>query len=181
MIGKLTRREKKIFIVTMVLAVGFFIYSGPLKPFQNRLSNVDKQIEYEIKMFKKNTRKIKNAASLSQNYNYYLEAYKQELSNEQMMSSIISQIEGVANTLDLRIADLKPKPVKHDKLLNRFSVSLTIDSGFVEVMELIHTLQGNPYRLDLEEIRLEKSSRRNAKTIKSRLVLSKVLINEENK
>jgi len=176
MIKRLTKREQKIFIVTLVLILGYIGNNLLVKPLKEKILSLDQAIVAEEIRLKKNQRIIGQAKALSEDYNAYLNNFKQSKTNEQVMSSILSEIEEVAGELELRISDLKPKRVKRGEYYNRFSVSLTIDSDFVDIIHFLYILQKQPHLFDVEEVRFDKGSRRRSSTMKTQLVLGKMLI-----
>ena len=89
------------------------------------------------------------------------------------MASILAEIEGVSAQLHLQIANLSPKRVQESDLYNRFSVSLTIDGNFVDILEFLHILQSDPHLFDVEEARFDKGMQAAAASVKTSLVLGK--------
>lgn len=174
---RLTRREQNTFVICLLFLFGYISYQGALKPLGNRLAVLDKKIEAEQKKFDKDLRILRKANLLQDQYNEYAKRFKQDKSNEQMMSGILSEIERVAEGLkDLRISDLKPKIVQNQDIYNEFSVSLTIESNFVTIMEFLHILQIQPHFFRVDEVRFDNTSYRESKTIKTQLILSKVTL-----
>lgn len=172
----LTKREKYILVFCLVMIVGLGAYNFIFKPFSEAIENVGKKIESQQKKLRSNQRIIQKAKAVKRDYENYVAGYKQSKSNEQAMSALLSEIEEAANQLQLRIADLKPQKVKENDFYNQFSVSLTIDSDFGSVLQFLYTLQNKPHLLNVEEIQFEKGSQRNSSSVKTNLVLSRILI-----
>ena len=154
----------------------YISYNFAVKPLQEKIVFTETRIDKARMKLRKYKRTIRNARKVSTDYNYYRDTFKQTGKDEQVMSSILSEIEEVARKLDLRISDLKPKRVKKEDLYNRFSVSLTINSEFPDIIKFLYTLQRQPHLFNVEELRFDKQTRRRAATIKTRLVLGKILI-----
>lgn len=178
MIKRLTQREQAIFVLCIAMIFIFAGYSGVVKPLRTKIAFTDGEIHKYQRRLNKSTDAIQRSNELEQQYNEYLSKFKQSKTDEQVMASVLSEIEGIAGELGLLISDLKPKKVKHEEYHNKFSVSLTISSELIDILRFLHTLQGQPHFFDIEETRFDKSSRRKLSTIKARLVLSKILIPE---
>lgn len=176
MIKRLTRREQGIFVICLAMIFIFVGYGGVIKPLRAKIVSTDEEIRIYQRRLKKSTRAIRKSRELEQQYNEYLRKFKQTKTDEQVMASVLSEIESIASDFGLLISDLKPKKVKHEEYHNKFSVSLTISSELIEILRFLHTLQGQPHFFDLEETRFDKSSRRKLSAVKARLVLSKILI-----
>jgi len=176
MIKRLTKREQGIFIACASLIFIYVGFNGIFKPLKETSQMVDRKIEVQQRRLDKDMRIIRKAKALGKEYSVILEQFKQSESDEQVMSKIFLEIERVADELGLKIADLKPKKVRKVDFYNRFSVSLTLESQFQEIVHFIYILQKQPLLFDIDEVRFEQGPRRNRATINTHLILSKILI-----
>ena len=176
MVKRLTKREQQIFIVCAATGVIFVVYAGIGKPFQEKVSSLDDETQASVSRYQKSLRTVHKAKDVNEKYNYYLSHFKQDKSNDQVMSSVVSEIRQVAEELQLHISDLKPNRVKTEEFFNRFAVSLTIDSDFPGITKFLFNLQKEPHLFEVDELYFDKGARTNVNAIKARLVLSKVLI-----
>ena len=173
---KLNSREQKILIVCMALIVIFVSYQLLIKPFKNGISSAQEKKITLQKQLRKHLEVIEEARQIEKKYEFYKSNYKQGKTDEQLMSSLLSEIEGVAGELGLNISDLKPKRVRNEELFNRFSISLAMDSEFKDVMHFLYLLQGPAHQFIIEELRFDKGMQRNQNSVKSYLVLGKIFI-----
>ncbi len=173
---RFSRREQKIvyfFLATVLIAV---VFTWCIKPLNSKLKNIKQKKHVLQRKITKKTRAMRQSKSVDKNYEKYINDLRQQGTNEEVMSKIVSEIEEVAGDISLRISELKPMRVKKSDFINQFSVSLTIDSNFEEVIEFIHILQSKPHLFNVEELKFNKGSRAKVKSIKSRLVLGKMFI-----
>ena len=174
---RLSRKEKGIFIACLLL---IFIYAGYhfiFKPLQENTATVENQIELKEKRLRNNLRIVRKERIVDEEYDQYSSYLKQKASEEQEMAAILSQIESVANEVNIRIADMKPKKVKRVDFYNNFSVTLTIEGELKTIIRFLYTLQNIPHLFKIDEIYLERSSIRTTE-IRCRLILSKPLISD---
>lgn len=176
MIKRLTPREQSIFIVTLVLGAFYLGYAFVINPMRENKEILESRIQSERIKLTKNMRLSAKLEPIAVIAKAYREKYGQTGSEERVMATMVKEIERSAGQLDLRISDLKPQRVQRNEYFNSFSVSLQLDSELPEILSLLQRLQSPEYGFDIDEIRLDKSSRRNSKTIKTRLVLRKVLV-----
>ena len=158
--------------------VMIFAYVGNnvlVKPLKDKIASADRKIRTYQRRLNKSANAVQKSKELEQRYNEYLNRFKQSKTDEQVMASILSEIEEVSGTFGLLIAELKSKKVKRGEHYNTFSVSLTINSELIDILRFLHTLQGQPHFFDLKEARFDKTSRRKSATIRTRLILSKIL------
>jgi Tfp pilus assembly protein PilO len=158
----------------------FASYKGVIEPMRQKVQDIDLQIEAQLKKLKKNQKTISKADAIQSEYAGYIERFSQVGTNEQTMSAALSEIEKTAGEMSLKISDLKPNKVKSQGSYNRFSVSLTIDGGLEDILRLLYTLQSEPYFYTVDELRFDKSSRQNHPSMKTRIVLTKILIPNSN-
>ena len=176
MITRLSAREQNILIVCTVLVTAYFSYHFMIMPLKERSENLDRMIEAEIREIKKYKQAISMGEAQDTGYVALIEGYQQQGSNEQVMSNILQEIEQVARGLGLNISDLKPQRVREQAFFNQFSISLRIDSSLPEIVKFIHAVQSRPHNFDVQDLRFDKSSRRNEDALKTTLVLQKTLV-----
>ncbi len=173
-VRRLTQREQNIFAVCLILAFIYMGYNGLVRPFHEKIILLDQSIGAHQRKLSQNLRMICEAESLERKYDPYLKKFKQSKSNEQAMSSILAEIEEVAGGLNLRISNLKPNKVKKEEFYNRFSVSLSLESDFADVLHFLYILQNDPHLFRIEEVQFEKGSAMTTTTIRTQIVLEKI-------
>ena len=173
---RLTQREQFIGILCVLMIVMYGGYNGVVKPLQDRIEETDERIELKRSQLNKNRRMIRKSTVQNGSYDAYREKFRQTKSVEQVMSAMISEIEEAAANLELKIVELKPNRVRKSDFYNQFSVNVSINSAFVDIVQLLYVLQSDPYFYDIEEVRFDKGSRKKSDTLKVRLVLSKILL-----
>ncbi len=139
MIKRLTQREQFFAIIVVVLGIILFGYYSLVQPFKEQIRLLENKIKDNEKQIGKNFKLIRKGEAGDKEYKIYLEKFKQDKPNEQVMSSILSEIEEVARELQLQISDLKPKRVKEGEYYNQFSVSLTIDGHLEDIVHFLPT------------------------------------------
>lgn len=176
----LNKRESNIFVLCIVVVLVYLGNHYAINPLRKMISSVDISIKKAKNKLLYNLGTIEDQKQYKSQYVKYLSKFQQEQNNDEVMSSILSEIQQIGETLNLKISDLKPKKVQKERYFNRFSINLAIDSTFVDVISFIYKLQSKPYLFKVEEFRFDKSPRTNERTIKTYLVLSKVLVPKDN-
>ena len=171
-----TEREKNIFVLMVFCIFLFIVYRVVIAPINEKNAFLDEELDTKINIFNKNLKIINEENNLNEEYEIFYEAFSQKKANEKVMAEILSDIENVASSLNLNIADLKPNIVKKEGIFNQFSISLTINSNFIDIIHFVSVLQSKPYFLNVEEIRLNKKLNQDMFLIKTELVLGKRLI-----
>ncbi len=172
---RLSPREIKIFILTLIVLAVYLGFRFLVEPMKENTASLQSQITLNEKRLQKNLNIIRQKEQVGKEYEKYSSLLKQKSSDEQEMTSILSEIESAANILGLRLADMKPKKTKRVDFYNYFSVSLAVDGNLETITHFLYILQNAPYFLNADEVYFEKSSARTS-DIRCRLSLSRVLI-----
>ena len=173
---QLSKREQIIFGICLTLAGVYVLVNGVVKPFRERISGIDGMIERKEREYNKDMRLIQKAKVARKRNRSALSQFEQTKSSEQVMATILSDIEKVAQDLKLQISDLKPKRVKEGEFFNHFSVSLTLNSEFSKILHFIYKLQNQPYEFNIEEAKFDRGARTRAQVVRTNLTLKKVLV-----
>ena len=176
MLRPLSEREKQLFIITAACLFLYLNFTLVIKPLRGRLGELDGSVEDSQKFLNKNLKVMQRAAALDMSYAEYSDKFKQTNSNEQAMSSILTEIQSVAQEFNLQILEIKPKTVTKKNLFNEFSVTLTINSTFIDTLHFLHNLQDKLHFYNVAELEINKDMSQNSDKMKFRIILSKIMI-----
>jgi Tfp pilus assembly protein PilO len=168
-------REKKILIISLGVLTIYLVKTLVVEPVQNRSEWLDRQIRNIEQKLLSASRTIRKSQVVQRRYEALLEDYRQNQSDEGVMSGILTEIEAIAAGNSLSISDLKPNKPKMINYYKEFSVNLVLEGDFIQVMEFIFKLQKEPYSYFVDEADISKHSPR-TRALRCRFVLSKVLI-----
>ncbi|MFC1510602.1 hypothetical protein ACFL49_02975 [Candidatus Omnitrophota bacterium] len=169
-------REKKIFIVLSICILGFIFQAGIYKPLAHQKELLAIKIRAAEKSLFRAQRSAQNEGQ-QDHVKRMLAPFRQKGTDEEVMSSILSEIEQKKEGLDLRIADMKPQKMHKVDLLKVFSVRLTIEGAVTDVLQFIYLLQEPPHMFRVDEFRLGDASAKQP-TLKCQLVFSRKLVED---
>lgn len=172
---QLSTREKIIFSICVLLAITYMGYHFIFIPLQGSQVTLEDKIRVAQKRLRNNERIMAQEKVVDEEYEKYAAYFQQKSSDEQEIASILSQIEALANDMQLRVADMKPKKVKRMDFYNNFSATLTIEGELAAIIRFLYTLQNMPHLFKADEVYFERSSIRTTQ-MRCRLILSKALI-----
>jgi Tfp pilus assembly protein PilO len=168
----ISAREKGLIWMLGILTAGYLGFEGFYKPLNRRSTDLEKRIALTQKKLRKNLLKIQHGQRLEGNGQAIMEQFQQKGSDEQEMSTILSEIEAVADTLNLKISDQKPQKTHRVDFYNVFAVTLTVDGGLTDILHFIYTVQEKPHMFDIDEMQITKRSH-NSPEVMCRLDLSR--------
>ncbi len=170
----LSQRERVIIVIFLLSFLIFVIYTWVYKPLADQASLFKDKVKSAERNLRKNLKTIDESEALKKKYEAILKSFKQTTSDEEIMSSILSEIESAANKINLRLADMKTRKPRKIDFYNNFSVSLAIDAELADILNFIHILQNPPYLFSVEELQLSKNSPR-ITALRCQMVLSRIL------
>ena len=169
------KRERNILVIILGVLLVFAIYSLIFQPLMERISFLNKEIESKELKLKKNQRILNREKSATADYKKYERYLKQGISEEQEMASLLSEIEAIANQLNIQVSDMKPRKVKRIDFYNSFAVEIESEGRLQDILKFIYTLQSPPHLLRAEKVRLEKQASTSS-LLKGYLLVTKILI-----
>lgn len=170
-----SKREKLIASIVLGLAFFFLIYSLILEPLLRKLSNINAQIVVQESKFKKNLKILSQEKKVASQYKQFAELMRLKASDEQEMAKLLSEIESVAQGINIRILDMKPQRIKNIDFYKNFSVALIIDGQLKDITQFLYSLQNLPHLIKVDKLHLEKESAFQPE-LKASLQVSKDLI-----
>ena len=171
----LSQRESNILAVCILMIFGYGGFHFIYKPLTKNTETLESRIKVGEKRLHNQLKAVQKEHPVTLEYKKYASHFEQTASDEQEMASILSEIESVANEVNIHIADMKPRKVRRVDFFNDFSVTLTIEGDLPTVIQFLYVLQNQPHLFNDDEVYLEKSSLRSSQ-MRCRLVLSKILI-----
>ncbi len=173
--SKLSLREQKIFAACFLVILIYVSIQFVFRPLDKKILALQAKAQTLRKHIAKNLKVARQDNSVDSEYNRHAQNFKQKVSDEGAMTSILSEIESTANEVSMRLSDMKPKKTKRIDFYNTFSVSLTMEGEITSIIHFIYVLENAPHFFTVDDLQLEKSSSRTSQ-IKCRMVLSKILI-----
>ncbi|VAW14106.1 hypothetical protein MNBD_BACTEROID05-983, partial [hydrothermal vent metagenome] len=83
---RLTKREKNIFILCVLVGSVYLVTNGVVKPLRKSIANIDQKIDSQKRRLRKQLKTVKKAKQLQRKHDEFLSQFKQDKSNDQVMS-----------------------------------------------------------------------------------------------
>ena len=170
-----TQREHHILTLSIIAVSLYFFYNIVYKPWRQMLDGYNQEKEKDRRILAKNSKLILQAEGIKDVYEKYFNLFQQKRSEEEQMSTIISQLEAIATEMRLHFSEIKPRKVKKSEFCNIFSVSLAMEGSFPTIVEFLYKLQTQSNLFNIEEIHLEKNLPQD-NSLQASLVISRKLI-----
>lgn len=175
-LSKLSERERKILYVVVALLIVLFGYHGVWNPMREKLASMDDEI-FAMQM------KLRKAKIFIRQKPDVEEASKKFSNLEQMdagtdeeeIARLLNLIEQTARKNGVSLSDVKPEPVKSDKITKRYTIELNAEANLESLMPFIYEIERSPQTLKIERTHInpkeDKSVIMRANIVVTRLVV----------
>lgn len=173
---ELNPREKKIGYVVVALLGVMITYHGIIRPMGQKFSSLDDEI-FAMQM------RLRKAKTLIRQKNDVLEASKKYVNLEKMdagtdeeeIARLLNFIEQTARKDNASLSDVKPQPVKSDKVTKVYTVELNAEGELNSLMELVYELEHSEQLLKIERVDMSPKEEKSA-ILRASLVVSRVVV-----
>ena len=170
-----TQREQRILTLSIIAVFTYLLYNTLYKPWRQTIDGYNQEKGKDRRILAKDLKLILQAEGIKDVYEKYSNLFQQKGSDEEQMSTFISQLEDIAAEMRLRFSEIKPSKVKRSQFCNVFSVRLAMEGNSSKIAEFLYKLQTQPQLFNVEEIRLEKNLPQD-NLLQASLVISRKLI-----
>lgn len=169
----LSSRERNIFVACVAVVLVFIGYSLVYEPLSVKNSDLSGQLKAMQAELTASMRIIKKAKRYQARHESYMTKFRQKVSDDEVMTSMLTLIDQEAAKLDVRILELKPRQVRKEELVNNFSVSVSLEGPMTEVVKMLYALESAPHFFNVEEARFDQHYQK-ASSLQCQLILSKI-------
>lgn len=171
----LSTREKRIFFACVTVVLFYLAYYFGYQKIKEEISAQKGYIVQSEKDLKKYAHAVRGEKSIDQKLREYTKLLKQKSSDEAEMTKVLSDIEAVAEKVNIKIINMEPEKIKKIDFYNYFSIDVQAEGPLKKICEFLYALENKTNRFHVDEMRIEKYSMR-ADALKCQLVVSRFLI-----
>lgn len=163
-----SRREKNIFLAAaLIIAIGL-VYNFIIEPFFKRWNSINSKVIAEKIRIKKGLRLLDDKDEIIKGYNLYA-------SSVNNLSNILSYIEKEAAYLNIKTANIKPKPIIQNALYGEYIIEVQIEGSFSSINKFAANIIKPPAYLAIKKFDL-RAEETPSPYLKGTLVVSKIII-----
>jgi Tfp pilus assembly protein PilO len=174
-LGRLSKREKFIFycallIVSITLLDRLIIY-----PIFSKLNLLNKEIKEKEAGIRKNLHILAHKDRIlaeSTKYSSFLSSLKSE---EEEMTSILKEIESLADKTSIYLIDMKPGGLKDMGTSKKYLVNLNCEAQMEQLVNFIYSIESSNKLLTVDKYQISPKSRESS-IARCRITISKVVV-----
>lgn len=151
-----TARERAIVVLFVLVCCLYGAYKMVYRPFISQEQQLRDEMRQTRRKLSEQRKIIIKDQQMPQGLRQGIEAIIQSGSNEEVMSGLLAELESAARSMNIRVTEIKPQGTVKEGEYNTFTVSLTIDGRFHDLMAYVHLLQAPDLDLHVAQLNLEK-------------------------
>ena len=174
-LSRLSKKEKRLFYITVAVVAIVFLDRVVFKPVMNKLESFNGKISLEEKKLEKSMHIITQESDITSEYKKFAQSIKQEQSDEETIAILLSSIEKMANNVSVFILDMKPAPVEKAEFYKKYAVKIEAEAKISNLTDFIYQLENSPKLLRVSDFRLIPQKKETV--LKISMTVTEVLIN----
>jgi Tfp pilus assembly protein PilO len=175
LIQKLSKRERLILIGCIALIATAILYNFILEPFVKKWTELSSEARIMKLKFKKSTEILKRRIEITERYED-ISSYvgPQAGSDEEEIANLLSEIEKLASSSNVRITDIKPRPAKRLDYYKKYVVEVESEGDIARLTKFIYGVQTSPHLLSIEKFSLSMKGTAH-QVLRANMTVTKIL------
>ncbi len=174
-LSRLSKKEKRLFYITVAVISIVFLERVVFKPVINKLESFNGKISLEEKKLEKSMLILAQEQTINSEYKKFAQNIKQEQSEEEAIAGLLSSIEKMAKSVSVFILDMKPGTVEKSEFYKKYSVKVEVEAKINNLSDFIYQLENSPKLLRVSDFRLTPQKKETV--LKVSMTITEVLIN----
>jgi Tfp pilus assembly protein PilO len=152
--SKLSKGQRAGLIAAGVVVMAVFVDQLIISPTGAKFRGMRQKIAASEKKLSHDLRNINNKALIESEYKSYANFVKKgAASEEENVSNMLAEIEGLARTAGVNLVDIKPQASKQVDFYKEYSAEVTIEGSMEQVVVFLHKLNSSAQLLRAVKLR----------------------------
>lgn len=156
-LSNLSKREKAIVLLTVSVVVLAVIYLSAVEPLLARFNKLNSEIGLKKRKLEKIYQLLGHREKIEAEYEKLVRATIKESSDEEIIASILNQMEALARSSGVQINNIRPERVKEEAGYKRLSIEVSTESNVDALFKFIYNLETSPALLKIERLQISPS------------------------
>jgi len=172
---KLAKRERNILYACIALFSLFILERIVLKPFADKISDLDREIQSKEAKLIKGLRAESQRDQILNEYKKYEGYLKVKASDEENVSEFLRELEKLARESAMSVSDIKPQANNKRSAYKEYIVELRAEAQLKDVVTFLYRLNNSALLLRVEKMALTLKDE-NAETLKVNMTISGIAV-----
>lgn len=173
--SSISKRERAIFSITILVIFLSVIYSFILEPLYKEYADLNQEINTRHVQLAKNLRLIREKDIVKQEFKKYGHRLKADRSDEEEMATVLTEIEKIGNSTGIYLSDVKPQKMQEMDFYKIMLVEIRFQGTMQTLSKFIYELQDSALLLKASRLQIN-SKGADQQLIKGVLQISRISI-----
>jgi len=158
-LAHLSKREKVIFYAAISFLSLTLLDRLIISPVYSKIKSLNEEIQEKESIIKKNLRILSQKDRISSETAQYASFLNNAKSQEEEATSLLKEIEGLANKAGVYLVDMKPGGLKDKGLSKQYLINLNCESQMEQLAEFMYNIENSNRLLTIEKYQISPKSK----------------------
>ncbi|MCX5702233.1 MAG: type 4a pilus biogenesis protein PilO [Candidatus Omnitrophica bacterium] len=174
-ITRLNKKQKRIFYIAVLLVSLLLLERLIIYPIYYKIKTFNKEIQEAESEIKKNLHIISQKDKISQEKDKYYSFLSKSTSEEEEITSILKEIEELANKASIYVEDMKPAGTKVIDSNKKYMITLNCEAQMEQLIDFMYNIENSSKLFSIEKYEINPKAR-DSSVAKCSMSISKISI-----
>lgn len=169
-LGRLSKRERAVFYTAAFFVSLVALDRLVISPVITKIKSLDSEIQEKESAIKKSLRILSQKERIEEEAARYASFLERRKSEEEEMTSLLKEVETLANKAAVYLIDMKPAGLKD----NRYAVNVSCEGQMEQVVSFMYNIENSAKLLMIDKYQITPKSRESS-VAKVSMAISKLI------
>lgn len=157
-LSRLPKREKAILYSAASLVVLAMVDRLIIFPVASRIEFLNKEIQRKEEGIRRDLRILSVKDKIANESSKYSAFFKSAKSDDEENTSILKEVESLANKSSVYLIDIKPAGVKETESVKKFIINLNCEAQMEQLVDFMYNIENSAQLLIIEKFQVSQKS-----------------------
>jgi Tfp pilus assembly protein PilO len=174
-VARLSKREKIIFYVAISFVSLTLLDRLIISPIYSKIKSLNKEIQERESSIKKNLHILAQKDRISSEITKYASFLSSAKSEEEETTSILKEIENLANKSSVYLVDMKPAGLKGIGTSKKYLINLNCEAQMEQLSDFMYNIENSNELLTIEKYQISPKSKESS-VVKCSMSIAKIIM-----
>ena len=174
-VARLSKREKIIFYAAVSFVSLTLLDRLIISPIYSKIKSLNEEIQERESSIKKNLNILDQKDRISSEITKYTTFLSSTESDEEEMTSLLKEIEGLANKSSVYLVDMKPAGLKSAGSSKKYLISLNCEAQMEQLTDFMYNIENSIKLLTIEKYQIAPKSKESS-VVRCSMSIAKIVM-----
>lgn len=174
-VSHLSKREKIIFYAAISFVSLTLLDCLIISPIYSKIKSLNEEIQERESNIKKNLHILAQKDRISSEITKYTSFLSSAESEEEEMTSLLKEIEGLANKSSVYLVDMKPAGLKPTGSSKKYLISLNCEAQMEQLSDFMYNIENSNKLLTIEKYQISPKSKESS-VVRCSISIAKIVM-----